>query len=97
MYTAILVTLLAVAVHAYPDGAPTDACATLTPQHDSNVRQTAAAPFVITTDADSYAQGSAVTVTIESTDQNTNFKGFIVVARQAGSNANEGEFAPSVR
>lgn len=82
---------------SYPDGAPTDACDTLEPNHETHLRQSSVAPFRVVTDRLSYSNGDqppTVTVTIEALTDETAFKGFAMVARKVGSSTKVGEFFP---
>ncbi|XP_070194189.1 serine-rich adhesin for platelets-like isoform X2 [Littorina saxatilis] len=79
----ICLVALVTSVHGRRDGAPVGACSTLTPGHPRTTPATTASPFSISfTPATFTPGGSAVTVTIATTDAAQNsFQGFLLTTQ----------------
>ncbi|XP_067677366.1 putative defense protein 3 [Haliotis asinina] len=77
----LIACVLPVTVLCYQDGAGVQACLTLIPRHDATTANTTTAPYSITVNPTSIKQGMAVTVTLNATDADGYFKGFLVQAR----------------
>ncbi|XP_064605974.1 putative defense protein 3 [Liolophura sinensis] len=77
-------------VKTHPNGAPVEACMTMTPDatgHGAG-KQTSASNYTVTTSNSTYTPGGMITVTLSSSD-NTNFTGVFVQARlKDGQNTN---------
>ena len=88
-YIIIIVVqlLLKEGSYAYRDGASTNSCSDLTPGHGA--QQNGNNPFTVT--ATTKDQPDELEVTISSSDS-TDFQGFILQAREDGSNTPKGTF-----
>jgi hypothetical protein len=69
---------------ALPDGAPEDACGTMTPEHPNTAPQTRPAPFSIILSQETYIPGDTIgiRVTIKMTEPGRTFKGFMILTRR---------------
>jgi hypothetical protein len=82
-----LLLLIAVAMTtAYKKSVPTSVCQSMSPSHGSSA-QTTASPYMLTTSAPCYTPGVALTVTLSGAGSSTSFRGFLLEARLAGSDA----------
>ncbi|RWS04276.1 hypothetical protein B4U79_14131 [Dinothrombium tinctorium] len=83
-------------VKGWPRGVPKEACNRLEPKHEKNRKQSSPAPFELKISKDRFSKSELVTVTISgkntASNNQTAFKGFLVVARQPGSRTNIGLF-----
>lgn len=69
-------------VYSYPGGAPEQACETLLPEHMSEPPQEEPSPYIIEVDNNNVNGGDVLKITITSTDETIDFKGFIIQARE---------------
>ncbi|XP_030599625.1 putative ferric-chelate reductase 1 [Archocentrus centrarchus] len=93
---ADLVVLLLVCtgplVRGYPSGLVTDSCGDMRPSHSGASPQTAPSPFTVTTGQRSYNLGEDVKVELLG-PASTLFTGFLLEAREVGSQTPVGSFA----
>ncbi|XP_071124494.1 putative defense protein [Mytilus edulis] len=69
-------------VHAYPTGAPPEACQTRTPQHNGTTASTSAKRYTVTANSTYYTTTENVLVTLKGV-LGTKFKGFLIQMRTA--------------
>ncbi|XP_062335519.1 putative ferric-chelate reductase 1 [Osmerus eperlanus] len=86
--TLILACIVQV-VRCYPTGSVLNSCLDMRPVHGGTAQQSTP-PFTITTDRTSYEDGVVITVNLQASTQ---FKGFMLQAREVGSNNNVGSFS----
>lgn len=91
---AILIVSFIQLSYAFPDGASTAACQSMTPNHGANVPQTTPVPFTATTSVASVRPGQTVNVIINRTNAATTLRGFMVQGRAANGNV-IGQFLPT--
>ncbi|XP_030836318.1 putative defense protein 3 [Strongylocentrotus purpuratus] len=93
--TTILLQFISSNVHAYPDGAPKEACADAAPQHhttDGEIIEPheGPSPYSFTVDSKEYKIGHKITVTIEGSQA---YGGFLIQARSVGGQEPVGHFS----
>ncbi|XP_030580571.1 putative ferric-chelate reductase 1 [Archocentrus centrarchus] len=95
-FAADLVVLLLVCtgplVRGFPSGLVTDSCGDMRPRHSGATPQTAPSPFTVTTGQRSYSLGEDVKVELLG-PASTPFTGFLLEAREVGSQTPVGSFA----
>lgn len=79
---------------AYPTGAPSSACGTMTPRHGDHLPKVSASPVNIVLSKTNVQPGETITVRLESIDPNFQFKGFMIQSRAVGSNDLVGTMTP---
>lgn len=84
-------TCLLQPAESYSEGAPTEVCEDMLPQHGAPA-QTKESPYTLTVNRKSVKPGESVTLTLASKD-GSKFKGFMVQARD-GAQAPVGAFMP---
>ncbi|XP_078795042.1 putative ferric-chelate reductase 1 [Oryzias latipes] len=80
-------------VWSYPNGKVTSSCDDLTPQHGTS-SQTAASPYTVAASSRSYTVGQSVTVVLQA-PIGKSFMGFLLQAREVGSQTPVGSFSIS--
>ncbi|KAL7286825.1 putative defense protein 3 [Trichogramma pretiosum] len=94
MHSIAVLMMVLVAVSAFPDGGPVDACVKPKPNqpyHGQTKPQPASTnPYAIRASTDRYRPGTQVTVRVEGA---SNFQGFFIQARDAQTNEWIGSFS----
>ena len=75
----------------YPRGAPSSQCTSMTPNHDGVSAQNGSSPYTIKTEKPYNMLGENVNVSIESSGDD--IKGYLIQARQVGTEVATGMFA----
>jgi len=83
--TGFLIVFYLCAIKAFPNGAPTESCLDMVPDHGGNTPSTTVVPFKVLLSANTINNGQFVDVTIAAEDGNETFRGFFIQARDESS------------